>query len=83
MASGGMGDVLTGVIAGLVTQGYAPEVAARLGVFVHAAAADRMAERRGPQGFLAGEVMETVPEILRDLLSARACFALPLVEVGI
>jgi len=83
MASGGMGDVLTGIIAGLAAQGHGPEAAARIGVFLHAAAADRLAERRGPRGFLAGEVMDLLPEVFADLLEGRDAFPLPLVEVGI
>ncbi len=83
MASGGMGDVLTGIIAGLLAQGHAPEVAARLGVFVHGAAADRLALRRGPRGYLAGEVMETLPEVFADLVNAPDRFEAPYVEVGI
>ncbi|MGH8120194.1 MAG: NAD(P)H-hydrate dehydratase [Gammaproteobacteria bacterium] len=56
MASGGMGDVLTGVIASLVAQGYALPVAARLGVCIHAAAGDAAA-REGERGLLAGDLM--------------------------
>jgi NAD(P)H-hydrate epimerase len=56
MASGGMGDVLTGVIAGLVAQGYALSDAARLGVCVHAAAGDAAAIE-GERGLLAGDLM--------------------------
>jgi len=56
MASGGMGDVLTGVIAGLVAQGYALPDAARLGVCVHAAAGDAAAGD-GERGLLAGDLM--------------------------
>lgn len=56
MASGGMGDVLTGVIAGLVAQGHALADAARLGVSIHAAAADSAA-REGERGLLAGDLM--------------------------
>jgi len=61
MATGGMGDVLTGVIAGLITQGYPPGSAACTGVYLHGAAADTQAEKIGPVGFLAGEVMNGVP----------------------
>ncbi len=61
MASGGMGDVLTGIIAGLITQGYSPESAAHAGVYLHGAAADEMAEKRGPIGFLASDVMNAIP----------------------
>jgi hydroxyethylthiazole kinase-like uncharacterized protein yjeF len=68
MASGGMGDVLTGVIAGLVVQGLSPESAAHAGVYLHGAAADALAKTVGPIGFLASEVMNTVPEQIGKLL---------------
>ncbi|RMG31889.1 MAG: NAD(P)H-hydrate dehydratase [Gammaproteobacteria bacterium] len=57
MASGGMGDVLTGVIAGLLAQGIPPLEAAALGAWVHGAAADRAAQRRGERGLLAQDLM--------------------------
>ena len=57
MASGGMGDVLTGVIAGLVAQGFAPDIAAKMGVCLHATAADRAAEVSGERGLLATDLM--------------------------
>jgi NAD(P)H-hydrate epimerase len=53
MASGGSGDVLTGVIAGLCAQGLAPLSAARLGVWVHAGAGDAAAAQAGEIGMLA------------------------------
>lgn len=56
MASGGMGDVLTGIIAGLMAQQPAAAAAARVGVAVHAEAA-RRAAARGARGLLAGEVL--------------------------
>jgi len=56
MASGGMGDVLTGVIAGLLAQGYEPGDAAELGVCLHAAAAD-LAAADGQRGMLATDLM--------------------------
>lgn len=56
MASGGMGDVLTGVIAGLVAQRYVPEDAAEMGVCVHGAAGDRAAEDGGERGMLASDL---------------------------
>ncbi|MDX9786576.1 MAG: NAD(P)H-hydrate dehydratase [Desulfobacterales bacterium] len=61
MASGGMGDVLTGVIAGLIVQGMAPQFAALAGVYLHGAAADRLSQTSGPFGFLASEVMAQLP----------------------
>jgi NAD(P)H-hydrate epimerase len=56
MASGGMGDVLTGTIAGLIAQGLALREAARLGVAMHAAAADAAA-REGERGMLATDLL--------------------------
>lgn len=56
MASGGMGDVLTGVIAGLVAQGLSLYDAARGGACLHAAAADIAAEE-GERGLLASDLM--------------------------
>lgn len=56
MASGGMGDVLTGIIAGLLAQGLSPVLAARLGVCAHAEAADRAA-RAGERGLLASDLL--------------------------
>jgi NAD(P)H-hydrate epimerase len=59
MASGGMGDVLTGVIAGIAAQCGNAACAARAGVFVHAQAGD-LAARRGERGLLATDVIEQV-----------------------
>ena len=56
MASGGMGDVLTGVIGGLLAQGFAPRVAAAAGACVHAHAADRAA-LAGERGLMAGDLL--------------------------
>lgn len=57
MASGGMGDVLTGVIAGLLAQGMALRDASECGVSLHAAAADAAAAVGGERGLLAGDVI--------------------------
>ena len=56
MASGGMGDVLSGVIAGLIAQGLKTDDAARVGVCVHSAAADAAAIF-GERGMLASDLM--------------------------
>jgi NAD(P)H-hydrate epimerase len=57
MASGGMGDVLTGVIAGLLAQQLSPFEAASLGVRLHGAAGDEAAQA-GERGLLASDLME-------------------------
>jgi NAD(P)H-hydrate epimerase len=68
MASGGMGDVLTGVLAGFITQGFSPRAAAQTAVYLHGAAADTLANRIGPIGYLAGEVMNAIPGEIRKLI---------------
>jgi NAD(P)H-hydrate epimerase len=67
MASGGTGDVLTGVIAGLLAQGLTPWDAACLGVGVHARAGD-LAARAGERGMLASDLFP----YLRALVNGRA-----------
>jgi len=69
MASGGMGDVLTGIIAGLITQGVDPERAAVLGVYLHGAAADALAVDAGPVGYLASDLLDQIPAQLSLLLN--------------
>jgi len=61
MASGGMGDILTGIIAGFIAQGYTAEVAVRTGVYIHGAAGDDLAKSMGPFGFLASDVLKSIP----------------------
>jgi NAD(P)H-hydrate epimerase len=61
MGTGGSGDVLTGVIGGLLAQGVAPLAAARLGVWVHGAAGDRAAAARGQLGLIAGDLLAELP----------------------
>ena len=68
MASGGMGDVLTGVLAGFIAQGFPPQAAAHAAVYLHGAAADTMASRIGPIGYLAGEVMNAIPSEIKKLI---------------
>jgi NAD(P)H-hydrate epimerase len=71
LGTGGTGDVLTGVIAGLLAQGLAPRVAAALGAHLHGFAGDRLAARFGPSGVLAGEVARELPRAAHAL--RRAC----------
>ncbi|MGZ8944513.1 MAG: NAD(P)H-hydrate dehydratase [Methylococcaceae bacterium] len=57
MASGGMGDVLAGVIAGLLAQGLSLKNAAQQGVHIHGLAADLAADKEGERGLLASDLM--------------------------
>jgi ADP-dependent NAD(P)H-hydrate dehydratase / NAD(P)H-hydrate epimerase len=72
LATGGTGDVLTGMVAGLLAQGVAPFEAAALAVFAHGLAADRAAAARGPAGLLAGDVADALPAALESLRRAAA-----------
>jgi NAD(P)H-hydrate epimerase len=67
MASGGMGDVLTGIISGLLAQGYTPERACQLGVFLHGLVGDRAADEKGEVGILARDLIDRLPSGLRAL----------------
>ncbi|HAA03019.1 MAG TPA: bifunctional ADP-dependent NAD(P)H-hydrate dehydratase/NAD(P)H-hydrate epimerase [Syntrophobacteraceae bacterium] len=67
MASGGMGDVLTGMIAGFLAQGYEPFQAACLGVFVHGLAADRCLGDVASRGLLASDLLNEIPRVIGTL----------------
>ncbi|WP_446811944.1 NAD(P)H-hydrate dehydratase [Methylomonas sp. 2BW1-5-20] len=64
MASGGMGDVLSGLIGGLLAQGLSLEQATRLSVYVHGEAADSLAAEFGERGLLAGDLSERIRKLL-------------------
>ena len=68
MASGGMGDVLTGVITALVCQGYSPWQACQLGVFVHGLAGDIVATEKGEIGIRASDLIAVLPLAFNRLL---------------
>jgi NAD(P)H-hydrate epimerase len=67
MASGGMGDVLTGVITALLGQGYEPFGACCLGAFCHGLAGDMAAAEKGEIGLIATDVQEMLPYAFKRL----------------
>ncbi len=67
LATGGTGDVLAGLIAGLLAQGLTPVQAAAAGVYVHGWAADRLAAARGMAGLIAGDLLDELPLALKEL----------------
>ncbi len=71
MASGGMGDVLTGLISGFLARGMPAEHAACSGAFIHGAAAHAVQAASGPFGYLASDVMEELPKTIRAITSGR------------
>ncbi|MGE5618133.1 MAG: NAD(P)H-hydrate dehydratase [Sphingomonadaceae bacterium] len=67
LASGGTGDVLTGLIAGLIAQGTRPAEAARAAVVVHALAAERWLAENGADRMLASDLLPHLPRVIREL----------------
>ena len=67
MASGGMGDVLTGIIASFIGQGAKPYNAAILGTFLHGLSGDIAAEEIGEFGLLASDLIDKLPYAIKGL----------------
>ncbi|HJW31135.1 MAG TPA: ADP/ATP-dependent (S)-NAD(P)H-hydrate dehydratase, partial [Saprospiraceae bacterium] len=67
MATGGSGDVLTGLIMGLLSQGYSSEYAALLGVFIHASAGDLAADDQGFEALIASDIIEYIGDAFEEL----------------
>lgn len=65
MATAGAGDVLTGVLAGLIAQGISPEKAAPLGVYLHGLAGDEIEKETGSYGMLATDIIEGLRRVMR------------------
>ncbi len=67
LATSGSGDTLSGIIAGLAARGASPLAAAVWGVHLHAKAGDALARRIGRLGFLARELLDEIPTLMRQL----------------
>lgn len=67
MASGGVGDVLLGLITGLAAQGFKPFAAARLGVFIHGRAGDLARRQVGESALTATDILQHIPAVLKEL----------------
>lgn len=67
MATAGSGDVLTGIIAGLIAQGMEPWSAAFLGVYLHGIAGDYQAMDKGNYGLMAQDILEGMAHIMANL----------------
>ncbi len=64
LATGGTGDVLSGMIASCLAQGIPTRIAAELGVFIHGKVADIIAERKGYRGLIASDLLDTLPQAI-------------------
>ncbi len=67
MATAGSGDVLTGIVTGLLAQGYRPLEAATLGIWLHATAGDYAAELLEQECMLAGDIIAHLPQAFKQL----------------
>jgi NAD(P)H-hydrate epimerase len=67
MASGGMGDVLAGMLAALLGQGFSPEDAMKLGVYLHGFVGDRVNAEKGEIGLIASDIIADLPSGMRAL----------------
>jgi NAD(P)H-hydrate epimerase len=68
LASGGTGDVLTGIVGGLLAQGLPPPIAAACGVYLHGQAAAMVSARHGSVGLVASDLLDALPETMLHLL---------------
>ena len=71
MATAGSGDVLTGVITAFIAQGFRPEQAATIAVFVHGAAGDLATAKTGEFGVLASEIADNCSLAISDIIENR------------
>lgn len=69
MATAGSGDVLTGIILGLLSQGYPQADACRLGVYLHGLAGDLAAEKLGEESLCASDLIRYLPKAFKKLKS--------------
>ncbi len=67
MATGGTGDVLTGMILGWLAQNYSPLQSALAAVYLHGMAGDQAASRRGFEGLIPGDMIEQIPKTTKKL----------------
>lgn len=71
MATAGAGDVLTGVIASLIAQGYRSELAATMGVYVHGLAGDLAAAQMGQFGLIASDIADNTGRALAAVMASK------------
>jgi NAD(P)H-hydrate epimerase len=67
MATGGSGDVLTGMLTGLMAQNYDPADAALLGTYLHGLAGDEAASKNGMESVIASDIIDNIPQAYKLL----------------
>ena len=66
LASGGTGDVLSGIIGSFLSQGMSVEMAAQVGVYLHGKCADHLLSKKGYRGLIASDLVETIPSVVSE-----------------
>lgn len=74
MAKGGSGDVLTGLITGLLARGYSAKEASILGVYLHGLAVDLAAKHIGMEGMTSSDVIEFLPKAFQKIYNRKSKF---------
>ena len=69
MATAGSGDVLTGIVAAFLTQGYAPKESLRMAVFLHGRAGDLAVKKVGQISLIASDIIDHLPLAIGQVLS--------------
>lgn len=67
MATAGSGDVLTGMIAGLIAQGYSPDNSVWMGVYIHGRAGDLAAQKLGQNSLIASDIINNIGSAILDI----------------
>lgn len=71
MATAGSGDVLTGILCSLLSQGYTPKIAAIFGMFLHGLAGDMASAEKSQASLIAGDIIEAIPKVYKRLLRQK------------
>jgi|MGYP003312434914 NAD(P)H-hydrate epimerase len=67
MATGGSGDVLTGILLALLAQGYDADSAAKIGVYIHGLAGDEAANQMGQIAMTASDIISYLPQAWKTI----------------
>lgn len=73
LATGGTGDVLTGIISGLLARGLSEVKAATAGVYLHGLAADAYAKEHGESGMIASDILDILPCLINSIACKKKC----------
>ncbi len=70
MATGGSGDILSGILGALISQGYEPDIAVPLGVYLHGKAGDAIANEQGMEGLVATDIARVFSKVWKEIVES-------------